>query len=155
MTEQYRTSRSKLRMSQESEITESHQVSSQLIDQVELTELISKNLTSIEPELKLYKDGSKSGLRFQAIGIIDIIAIDREGRPVVVKVELCLASRFTLAELLLHMSFVDEKLGLGRSRGVIVAKQFEMYLDSAVTRVPGVTLMKYELGVSMKSIPIA
>ena len=138
--------------SQDSGIPENLQASQQLIDQIELTELISKNLDSAESELKLYRDGSKTGLRFQALGTIDIIAVDKESRPVVFKVELGLASRFTLAELLLHMSFVDEKLGLGRSRGVIVAKEFEMYLDSAVSRVPGVALMKYELGISMKRV---
>jgi isocitrate dehydrogenase len=59
----------------------------------------------------------------------------------------------TIGQLLYYMGWVDKNLANGKScRGTIIAKEITHDLILAVQRVPGVTLCRYDLSVTVEAV---
>ena len=119
----------------------------------DLRDFLSKNLTRIEPGLRLYQVGEQSGVEFPIEGgYIDILAIDRSDRFVVVELKVGRGRNRTVGQLLYYMGWVDKHLGKAPCRGMIIAKDIPEDLALAVRRAPDVQLYRYNLSVSVEPV---
>ncbi len=119
----------------------------------DLRDFLAKNLTRIEPDLSLYQSGDRSGVEFPIeSGFIDILAVDGQGRFVVIELKLGRGRNKAVGQLSYYMGWVDAKLGKGPCRGMLIAKEIPDDLVIAVRRVPGVSLLRYHLAVSVEVI---
>ncbi len=117
----------------------------------DLRDFLAKNLEQVEPGLQLFRRGDQTGVEFPVDGgRIDILAVDRDKRFVVLEFKLSQGRSRALGQLLYYMGWVDKKLGNGPCRGIIVAKEIGEELAIAVKRVPGVSLCRYHLAVSIE-----
>ncbi len=119
----------------------------------DLRDFLAKSLTCIEPGLALYRSGDRPGVEFPVeSGFIDILAVDREGRFVVIELKVSRGRSKTVGQLLYYMGWVDKNLGKGPCRGMIVARDIPDDLMLAAERVPGVSLFRYRLSVSVEPV---
>ena len=119
----------------------------------DLRDFLAKNPTHIESGLCLYRSGDRSGVEFPIEnGFIDILAVDRKGRFVVIELKVGRGRNKTVGQLLYYMGWVDKNLGKGPCRGMIIAKDIPNDLMLAVQRVPGVSLSRYHLAVSVELV---
>jgi hypothetical protein len=87
-----------------------------------------------------------SGIEFSIGGArIDLLAIDESGKYVVIELKVSQARNKTLGQLLYYMGVIDEHLGNGPCRGMIIASQITPDLIVAASRVRGVTLGRYKM----------
>jgi hypothetical protein len=121
-----------------------------------LRDFLANNLTVLEPGLKLYADGTHNGIEYPIDhGQIDILATDKNERPVVIELKLARGRSKALGQLIYYMGWVDEHLGRGSSRGVVVASEISDELVTAIRRVPGVSLFRYRISMSVEAVAIA
>lgn len=121
--------------------------------ETDLRNFLSKNLECIEPGLHLYQQDGRSGIEFFIEGgRIDILALDRENRFVLLELKLSRGRNKALGQLLYYMGWVDENLGNGPCRGIIVAKEITDDLLLAVRRANGVSLDKYKLSFTLEQV---
>jgi Endonuclease NucS C-terminal domain len=136
----------------ESEDEESDQ---QFAAESDLRDFLAKNPTRIEPGLSLYRTGDQSGIEFPVEnGVIDILALDGEGRFVVIELKVGRGRNKTVGQLLYYMGWVDKNLGKGPCRGIIIAKEIPDGLMLAVQRIPGVSVCRYHLAVSVELVSL-
>jgi hypothetical protein len=122
--------------------------------ETDLRDFLAKNPTCIEPGLSLYQMEGRSGVEFPIEnGFIDILAIDREKRFVVIELKVGRGRNKTVGQLLYYMGWVDKNLGNGPCRGMIIARDISDDLTLAVQRVPGVSVASYHLTVSVEFLP--
>jgi len=120
----------------------------------DLRDFLAKNPTRIEPGLCIYCKGDQSGVEFPIEnGFIDILALDHEGRFVVIELKVGRGRNKTVGQLLYYMGWVDKNLGKGPCRGMIIAKEIPDDLLLAVQRAPGVSVSLYHLSVSVELVP--
>lgn len=120
-----------------------------------LRDFLAKNLDIIESGLTLYVDNIRTGVEFPLDGgRIDILAIDANRRPVVIELKLSQGRNKVLGQILYYMSWIDKNLGLGSSRGIIIANEIYPELQLAVARAPGVQLAAYKMQFSIEKIPV-
>jgi hypothetical protein len=120
-----------------------------------LRDFLAHNLGVIEAGLRLYQDGERAGIEFPidgGRGRIDVLALDAKGAPVVIELKLSRGRNATIGQLLYYMGWVDQHLGKGRSRGIIVAKDISDDLIVAVQRVPDVTLFRYKVAMTVEAV---
>jgi len=121
--------------------------------EADLRNFLGHNLQVIEPGLKLYAEGDRQGIEYVLDGgRIDILAIDRDGRPVVIELKLSRGRNRTIGQLLYYMGWVDQHLSRGPSRGMIVAREIPDDLRLATARVDGVSLFRYRISMSLERI---
>jgi hypothetical protein len=134
----------------ESEEGESDQ---QFAAESDLRDFLAKNPTRIEAGLCLYSNGGQSGVEFPIEnGYIDILAVDHEKRFVVIELKVGRGRNKTVGQLLYYMGWVDKNLGKGPCRGMIIAKEISDDLILAVQRVPGVSVSRYNLSVTVELV---
>jgi hypothetical protein len=125
----------------------------QFATEADLRDFLAKTLMCIEPGLHLYDHDGKSGVEFPVEdGRIDILSVDAKNRFVVIELKLGQGRNKALGQLLYYMSWVDQNLGNGPCRGILVAKDIPKALILAVQRVPGVSLHQYKLAVSVELV---
>lgn len=118
-----------------------------------LRDFLGKNLSTLEPGLRLFKDAGRDGIEYPiASGQIDILALDEDERPVVIELKLSRGRTRALGQLVYYMGWVDQHLGRGPSRGMIVAAEISDELVTAVHRVPGVSLFAYKLSMTVEPV---
>jgi len=116
-----------------------------------LRDFLAKNLEQVEAGLRLHETEGKSAVEFAIEGgRIDILAVDRDGRYVVIELKLSNGRNKALGQLLYYMGWVDRNLGKGQCRGIILANEISDELAIAVSRVSGVTLFKYKMNFSVE-----
>jgi Endonuclease NucS len=119
----------------------------------DLRDFLANNPACIEPGLSLYRIGDRSGVEFPVEnGYIDILAVDREGRFVVIELKVGRGRNKAVGQLLYYMGWVDKNLGKGSCRGMIIAKEIPDDLMLAVQRAPGVSVSRYHLSVSVELV---
>jgi Endonuclease NucS len=119
----------------------------------DLRDFLAQNPSRIEPGLQLYESGDQSGIEYQVEGgFIDLLMIDRNQRFVVVELKVGRGRNRTIGQLLYYMGWVDKNLGKAPCRGMIIAKEISEDLLIAVQRVPGVSLHRYLLSVSIQPV---
>jgi hypothetical protein len=135
------------------EETEDQENVQQFAAEADLRDFLAKNPSCIEKGLRLYQDGDCSGVEFPIEnGFIDILAIDQNQTFVVVELKVGRGRNKTIGQLLYYMGWVDKNLGKAPCRGMIIAKEIPDDLLLAVQRVPGVSLCRYNLSVSVELI---
>jgi len=121
--------------------------------ELHLRDFLVKNLDKIEKGLTLYKNGEITGIEFSIEGgRIDILAIDKKGKPVIIELKLSNGRNKVLGQILYYMSWIDINLGLGESRGIIIANDISSELRTAISRAPGVQLASYKMQFSIEHI---
>jgi len=101
-----------------------------------LRDFLAKNRHRIETGLRLYDSGEREGVEFPVdSGRIDLLALDRNEKFVVIELKLSQGRNKTLGQLL-YMGWVDQHLGEGFCRGFIIAGDITEELSVAVARVP-------------------
>ncbi len=119
----------------------------------DLRDFLSNNPGVIEPGLRLYKSDDRSGVEFPVDGgFIDLLLIDRTEQLVVVELKVGRGRNKTIGQLLYYMGWIDKNLAKAQCRGMIIAKEISDDLLVAVRRVPGVSLHRYILSVSVQPI---
>lgn len=116
-----------------------------------LRDFLARNLDRIEPGLSLYDAEGVNGIEYPVDGgRLDLLAIDRAGRFVVVELKLSEGRNKALGQLLYYMGWVDQHLGNGPCRGVIIASEINDALAIAVARAPGVSVAEYRMTFSIE-----
>jgi hypothetical protein len=119
-----------------------------------LREFLAKNIGLLEKGLELYKATDQFGVEFQIDGgRIDLLGVDKTGKFVVIELKLSQGRQKTLGQLLYYMGWVDQHLGNGPCRGLIVANEITDELRLAISRVPGVSLAQYKMHFDVELIP--
>jgi hypothetical protein len=118
-----------------------------------LRDFLARNLERIEPGLRLHSTAESQGVEFPIEGgRIDLLAIDRNGKFVVIELKLSQGRSKTLGQISHYMGWVDRQLGNGRCRGFIIANEISEDLRIAVTRVPGVSLARYRMSFAIEAV---
>jgi hypothetical protein len=103
----------------------------------DLRDFLANNPGCIEQGLSVYDENGRGGVEFHIDGgFIDILAKDRDGRFVVVELKVCRGRNKTVGQLLYYMGWVDQNMGNGPCRGIIIAKEISDDLALAAARVP-------------------
>jgi hypothetical protein len=121
-----------------------------------LRDFIAHNLGVVEPGLTPYPD-RKRCVEFSiddGRGRIDVLALDAHGTPVVIELKLWRGRNQTIGQLLYYMGWIDQSLGKGPSRGIIVAKDISDDLVLAVQRVQGVMLFRYKVALTLETVAV-
>lgn len=120
-----------------------------------LRDFLAKNLERIEPGLRLHASQESNGIEYSVEGgRIDLLAVDRSGKYVVIELKLSQGRNKALGQLLYYMGWVDQHLGNGPCRGYIIASDITDELAIAVARVPGVSLAKYRMSFAIESVAV-
>lgn len=122
--------------------------------ETDLRDFLAKNPDCIERGLRVYSEGGRSGIEYAIDGgRIDILAVDKEQRLVVIELKVGRGRNKTIGQLLYYMGWVDQNLAKGAPcRGMIVAKDISEDLITAVRRVPDVSLCRYKLSVTIEPL---
>ena len=126
------------------------------VREADLRDFLAKNPQCIEQGLIIYSDNGRSGVEFPVEnGRIDLLAIDREQRLVVIELKVGRGRNKTIGQLLYYMGWVDKNLSKGKPcRGMIISKDITDDLILAAKRVPGVTLSRYNLSVTVDKVAL-
>ena len=118
-----------------------------------LRDFLARNPALIEPGLHLHESPEGRGVEYPVEnGRIDLLAVDRDSKFVVVELKLSRGRNKTLGQVLYYMGWVDKHLGNGPCRGVIIASEITDDLTVAVSRAPGVRLAKYRMNFSIEAV---
>jgi hypothetical protein len=118
-----------------------------------LRDFLARNLDRIEPGLRLYTSDGRTGIEFPVDGgRIDLFAVDRTEKFVVIELKLSQGRNKALGQLLYYMGWVDQHLGNGPCRGIIIASEITEELSVAVARVPGVQLARYRMSFAIEPV---
>lgn len=141
-----------------------HALCSPIEDQVEshcfsrehqLRDFIANNLGGLDingRRLCLYNDENGVGVEYRtAAGLIDILAVDREGTFYVFELKLTNSFDRVMGQLTRYMGWVNETIGKGKkAHGIIVAQSISDKLKFARKAVPNVHLYEYDIALNLK-----
>jgi len=130
-------------------------VASEFAYEKDLQNFLSKNLSVIEPGLKLYEEEGINGIEFDVGGrYIDILAIDKENNYVVIELKVSRGYDKVVGQILRYMAWIEKNQADSDQsvRGIIIAKGITDDLLLATSRVKDIDLFEYELSVSLKKI---
>jgi endonuclease len=118
----------------------------------DLRNYLAKNLSLIEPGLKLYEEEEIVGVEFPVGGrFIDILAVDKDDRYVVIELKVSRGYDRVLGQLLRYMAWVKQNMDATRPvRGVIVGNEITSDLKLAASLIPDVKLLEYELSLKLR-----
>jgi RecB family endonuclease NucS len=120
--------------------------------EADLRDFLANNLSVIEQGLRLYQDGTRSGVEYPIDnGYIDILAVDKNNHFAVIELKVGRGRNRVIGRISYYMAWVDKNLG-GTCRGIIIAREIPDDLALAVKRIPGVGLYKYKLNVTVEAV---
>ena len=121
----------------------------------DLRDFLAKNLSLIEPGLRLHNspDGF-NGIEFPVGGrFIDILSRDSQGGFIVIELKVSRGYDRTVGQLLRYMAWINKNLAGGKTvRGIIVAREISEDLILACTMIKNVSLLEYELAVTLRCV---
>jgi hypothetical protein len=120
----------------------------------DLRNFLVKNLGLIETGLRVYDDEGMTGVEFPVGGrFIDILAVDKEGRFVVIELKVSRGYDRVVGQLLRYMGWIEQNMPASRpARGIIVAKEITTDLKLASSRLPDIQLIEYEIAFKLRAI---
>ena len=121
----------------------------------DLRDFLSKNLTIIEPSLRLYEEEGISGVEFPVGGrFIDILAIDKHNNYVVIELKVSKGYDRVIGQLLRYMAWIETNQAepTQKVRGVIIAREISEDLHLAASKILEVELFEYDLSVSLRKV---
>lgn len=125
----------------------------------QLRDFLIANLGSINiagKHLRLYSDESgRSGREYPtAVGLVDILAQDENGSFYVLELKRARTSDHAVGQVLRYMGWVKAHLaGEADVHGVLVARQFSDSLRYAVSMLPDVSALEYEVSFRLRASP--
>ncbi len=138
----------------EEDITEDA-IDTSLSLEADLERIIASDLSQLEQGLELFKDQGFAGRQVdtEAVGRIDLLALDRKGSLVVIELKAGEAGDRVCGQILRYMGWAKEAIARGRRvRGIIVASSFTDQLRYAVKATPDIQLKKYEVSFSFSDV---
>lgn len=120
-----------------------------------LREYLARNLDAIEEGLRLHIDeGGTDGVEYQTpIGRIDLLAVDRYDRFVVVELKVGRGPDSASGQILRYKNWVRLHLaGAQPVRGIIIAQHISDKIKYAVMSDPDVSLKEYELHLTLHDV---
>lgn len=120
----------------------------------DLQNYLVKNLHLIEPGLRLYEEEGFSGVGYPTgRRFIDILALDRENRFVVIELKVGRGHERVIGQILGYIGWVQKNLADGQPvRGFVVASNISEDLRLAASQTPHVKLVEYEIAFSIRPI---
>ena len=121
----------------------------------DLRDYLAKNLSLLEPGLKLYQEEGVRGIEFPVGGrFIDILALDARGGYVVIELKVSRGYDRVVGQLLRYLAWIEKHHAEPEQhvRGIIIAKEISEDLKLACSRVNGVQLFEYDLSVAVRQI---
>lgn len=121
----------------------------------DLQSYLAKNLDQIEPGLTLYEDELSRGVEYPAgRRRIDILAQDKNGALVVIELKVARSYDRVVGQILNYVSWVRENLADPgqKVRGIIIGRKITEDLQLACLFISDLTLMEYELSVTLKAV---
>ena len=120
----------------------------------DLRNYLVKNLGLIEPRLPTYDEEGITGVEFPVGGrFIDIFAVDKNGRYVVVELKVSRGYDRVVGQLLRYMGWVEQNMETSQPvRGIIVANEISADLKLASSRVPDIRLIEYEISFKLRPV---
>lgn len=107
--------------------------------------IVSNNLTRLEPGLKVYDQQHKTEYPARPIGLIDILAKDAEGTPVIIEMKTHSVKDDVVGQTLRYMSWIREHFAQSKVRGIIVAGEFTPFTRYAALDIPNLMLVRYSI----------
>jgi hypothetical protein len=123
--------------------------------EADLRNYLAKNLTIIEPGLKLYQDEGITGVEFDVGGRrIDILAVDAKGALVVIELKVSRGYDRVVGQLMRYMAWIRKNQAEPGQhvRGVIVAREISEDLLLACSLLSPVQLFEYEMSLELKAV---
>lgn len=114
----------------------------------DLEKLLITDLSIIEDGLEVYKKGGDTGIQYdtQSVGRIDILAVDTDGRYVVIELKAGEADDKVCGQILRYMGWIARHVSPDKDvRGIIIANDFNIRLEYAISLIPSITLKKYDV----------
>src|SRR5262245_27646031 len=121
----------------------------------DLRNFLAKNLSVLEPGLRLYEEEDIRGIEFPAGGrFIDILALDTANNYVVIELKVSRGYDRVVGQLLRYTAWIAKHHAEASQavRGIIVAREISEDLLLACSNLPQVQLFEYQLAVSLKPI---
>lgn len=121
----------------------------------DLRDYLAKNLSLVEPGLRLYEEEGITGIEYPAGGrYIDILAVDSQGGLVVVELKVSRGYDRVVGQLLRYMGWVRQNLAEERQavRGIIVARETTEDLRLACIESGRVELFEYQLSLTVREV---
>jgi endonuclease len=113
-----------------------------------LRDYLAKNLGQIEPGLSLYHgEDDVVGVEYSvAVGIIDLLAVDRNGGLVVIELKVGKAADSVVAQALRYRNWVKRNMSSGRPvRAFVIAETITDKVRYSVEGLTGFTVFEYEM----------
>lgn len=120
----------------------------------DLQNYLVRNLSAIEPGLRVYEEDGITGVEYPAgTRRIDILALDRDDAFVVIELKVARGYDRVIGQLLRYMGWVQQNMAPTRPvRGMIVASEITDDLKLAALQMPGIRLIEYELSFELRSV---
>lgn len=121
----------------------------------DLRDFLAKNLSVVEPRLQLYQEEGITGVEFPVGGrFVDILAVDSQGRLVVIELKVSRGYDRVVGQLLRYMAWIKKNHAeAGQTvRGIIAARDISDDLKLACSELPDVSLYEYELSVVLRKV---
>lgn len=121
----------------------------------DLENSIVQNLEMLEPGLKLYQEGGKTGQQFDTeVGIIDLLAVDKSGALVVIELKAGSVGDKVCGQIARYIGWIRKNLAKGQQvRGIVVASEFSEGSRYAADVMGSVQLKKYEIEFKFTDLP--
>lgn len=132
----------------------SERVTAEFAFERDLRNYLEKNLSALEPGLRLFEDEGLTGVEFPAgTRRIDILAVAADGAFVVVELKVSRGYDRVIGQIMRYMAWVKANMADDKSvRGIIVASEISDDLKLAATLLPDVRLVEYELAFKLKPV---
>jgi RecB family endonuclease NucS len=121
----------------------------------DLERILLNDLSVIEEGPKLFREGELVGVQLDTgiVGRLDILAIDKQGKYVVIEIKAGEASDRVCGQILRYMGWVSKDISGGKDvRGIIVANDFDEKIKYAVSILPQIDLRKYDVGFTISNV---
>jgi RecB family endonuclease NucS len=122
----------------------------------DLEDCLARNIGLVEPGLRLYTLDGGTGRQFntQVVGIIDLLATDKQGGFVVIELKAGEAGDKSCGQLLRYLGWVEVNLARGKPvKGILVASDFSEGCRYAIKAAPSIQLKKYEVQFKFTEVP--
>ncbi len=100
------------------------------------------DIQQLEHGMTIIDEGAE---RSVASGLIDIMARDIDGVPVVIELKAGCARRDAIGQILSYMGDIAIEEDNGKVRGILIASDFDGKARAAARMVPNLTLLKYSV----------